>query len=101
MSRDSKLKTGENNISKTSVEGSVVTTNESNTVDNYIFSDFDTLITKRKIINLNDLPTIELLENDSPLIKSYSDSIRTSKAMLWHVRMGYALVNYLRKLQSL
>ncbi|XP_043475029.1 uncharacterized protein LOC122506779 [Leptopilina heterotoma] len=72
-----------------------------NTCDLCAFTDFDTQITNRKITNLDDLPSVDLLEDDFVLNKSFTESIKESKAMLWHVRMGHASVDYLRKLQGL
>lgn len=77
------------------------TVKENNTIDQYVFTEFDTNLTNRKITNLDELPSVDLIDDDLFLNKSFSESVKTSKAMLWHVRMGHASVDYLRKLQSL
>lgn len=81
--------------------------NEENSASNIpiskelLTSRFDTTITDRRITNLDDLPTVDLLDIESPFSKNYSDFVKTNKAMLWHVRMGHASLNYLKQLQVL
>lgn len=70
-------------------------------IDDRLFSKFDISITDCEITEMDDLPTVEILEVESPFTKSYSEFIRTNKAMLWHVRMGHASVSSLKKLQKI
>ena len=72
-----------------------------NEISEQMFSKFDTSVNDRKITDIDELPTIDDFTGDSSFSKTYSDFVKTNKAMLWHVRMGHASVSYLRKLQNL
>lgn len=54
----------------------------------------------QKLTNVDELTEVDVL--DEPILSnaSKSDNVNTSKAMLWHTRMGLASVSYLRKLKD-
>ena len=71
------------------------------TIDDQKFSSFDWTVFGKKIINVDELPEVELNDNDVLCDKIYENFIKLNKAVLWHVRMGHASVPYLKKLQKL
>lgn len=66
----------------------------------YENSNFDTTIWDRKISDINELPIIELSDSESPFNKNYYKFIKNNKAMIWHVRIGHASIDYLKQLQK-
>jgi len=76
-------------------------TNEKQSTKEIVISNFDSTILDRKRTNVNDLPSVDLLECDSSFTNSYNAFTKSNKAMLWHVRMGHASLGYLKKLQKI
>ena len=66
----------------------------------YEFSKFDTTIWDRKFHDVDELPEIEIEENESPFSDKYGKFKKNNNALLWHVRMGHASVSYLKELQK-
>lgn len=66
----------------------------------YEHSNFDTTIWDRKISDVDELPLIEISENESPFNEKYNKFTKNKKAMLWHVRLGHASLGYLKSLQK-
>lgn len=70
-------------------------------LSNPVPSKFDSTIVDRKITNVDELPEVDLTEEETPFDKNYSSFASSNKAMLWHVRMGHASLEYLRRLQKI
>ncbi|KAJ8670822.1 hypothetical protein QAD02_002081 [Eretmocerus hayati] len=63
-------------------------------------SNLDTTVWDRKIHNVDELPIIGLPENECPISADCRQSSASDIALLWHVRMGHASVEYLKALKS-
>lgn len=67
------------------------------------FSDLTTTVITRVPINVDtvDLEKLEDLYGDDSIEKKVQKSEKFSDAMLWHMRLGHASLNYLKKLQKI
>ena len=66
-----------------------------------IFSDWNNSL-NYKIINIDDLKEVESLKHmlvDNPP-ENLNSTVRMNEAMLWHIRLGHASLNYLKQLQK-
>lgn len=63
----------------------------------------DSLIVDRKLANISDLPTIDLIVTsncENPLLINQNKILNNDLGMLWHVRLGHPSLKYLQKLQK-
>lgn len=65
----------------------------------YELSNFDTTIWVRNFQNINELPTVDLNNDEIPTSNNYNKLMKNNRVMLWLVRFGHASVAYLKALQ--
>ena len=96
LSKDIESVIGREN-SKELIESNAQTENSEETT-----AEYDASLTSYKTIKVDDLNNIENLQEiliENPPNVSNSE-VKQNEAMLWHVRLGHASLNYLKKLQE-
>ena len=60
---------------------------------------FDTSVSDRKFSKMDDIETEEITSDETPFTETYNNYLDKDKALLWHVRLGHASLDYLRSMQ--